>query len=241
MTKYGLSLSASILLFFTASWPLIAGDESSSTEPFKLARVKFSIRGNYRWDYHPEADGFLLETIKKNTAINADCSWNDVSLDNLNEMIKYPVLFITTTEEFNPPENELANLKEYILRGGFVCADDCVYKGNGPRDKFFTSFKSAIDRIFGVKMEKIPLSHDIYHCLYDLNNGVPFMQGKDDGGWGLHVKGRLAVFLSPGDIHCGWQSRYLRGSARTRPWFSVEKEEQALQMGTNIFVYALSH
>jgi len=221
--------------------PLTAvGSSLVSPETFRFARIRFSIRGNYIWDYHPEADGYLLHTIGQETGLPVNCSWRSANLAVLPEMTRYPVLFVTTTQEFDPPQNELDNMREYLLRGGFICADDCVNKGYGPRDKFFTSFRRAVNRLFPQGMEKIPLDHDIYHCLHDLPDGVPTMQGKDDGGWGLYIKGRLAVFLSAGDIHCGWQSRYLRENRRGW-WFSPEEETKALNMGVNIFTYALSH
>lgn len=207
---------------------------SSAAEPFRWAR----IRGPYRWADHPTADSYLLETLKNQTSINVDTTWYVVDMDRLEEMIKYPVLFATSPDRFVCTDRQRENLKEYVLRGGFLLADDCVFKGYPP-DKFTTSFKEMIFKAFGRPMVQIPLSDDIYHCFYDLAK-VPVMQGKDTGGWGLYINGRLAVFLDSGDIHCGWQSRYLR-EHRQRYWFPFRNETLAMEMGVNILVYMMSH
>ena len=203
-------------------------------EPFRWAR----IRGSYRWADHPTADSFLLETLKSQTSISVDSSWYVVDMDNLAEMVKFPVLFATSPDAFYCTDRQRQNLVEYVMRGGFILADDCVFKGYPP-DKFTTSFKEMIRRAFDRPMVQIPLSDDVYHCFYDLPK-VPVMQGKDTGGWGLYVNGRLAVFLDSGDIHCGWQSRYLRDH-RMRYWFPRGNEELALKMGVNLLVYMMSH
>ncbi len=235
MNEYNHSLIlASLILFFVSCIAAAAEDQVSATEPFRWARVK----GHYRWADHPTADSYLMEELKKQAAINVDSAWNAVEMSNLNEMVKYPALLISSPDDFIYTEAERLNLKEYVLRGGFILADDCVFKGYPP-DKFTTSFKAMVKLTFNTEMVQIPLSDDIYHCFHDMEK-VPVMQGKDTGGWGLYVKGRLAIFLDSGDIHCGWESRRLR-ETRMRPWFPYDNETLALKMGVNILIYMMSH
>jgi len=222
-----------------AVWAMPAGATMAATpaagEPFRMAR----IRGHFRWADHPTGDQYLLKTFREQTGVHTDCTWYVVGLTDLKEMVKYPVLFLTSPEPFAYSPEEQRNLKEYLLRGGFLFADDCVYKGNGPRDLFFTSVKNMIDGMFEAKMTEIPLTDDLFHCFYDVPK-VPVMQGKDDGAWGLYLKGRLAVFLDSGDIHCGWQSRYMREHGIGH-WFAVDEETQSLHLGVNVLVYMMSH
>ena len=82
--------------------------------------------------------------------------------------------------------------------------------------------------------EKLPLDHEIYHCLFDLPKGLPFMQGELSGGWSFSDdKGRILMFLSPHDIHCGWFSE--------QNWFGRKKTQEAFEMGANIVIYAMTH
>jgi len=57
------------------------------------------------------------------------------------------------------------------------------------------------------------------------------MQGVRHGLHGLFLNGRMVALLSPSDIHCGWAN----GDA----WFGHQKQVAALQMGINIYLYAM--
>ena len=48
---------------------------------------------------------------------------------------------------------------------------------------------------------------------------------------GLFIEDRLVAFLTVGDLHCGWTSRF----------FTPKVHEECLKMGLNIIVYALTH
>jgi len=54
------------------------------------------------------------------------------------------------------------------------------------------------------------------------------------GARGLFVRDRLAVFLSSTDLHCGWCDRH--GTT-----WGLVGYRQAIQMGINIVMYALTH
>lgn len=58
------------------------------------------------------------------------------------------------------------------------------------------------------------------------------MQGARHGPWGLTYNGRLISLLSPSDLHCGWTN----GDR----WFGQGQQIKAMQMGTNIYVYAMT-
>jgi hypothetical protein len=66
------------------------------------------------------------------------------------------------------------------------------------------------------------------------------MQGVDHGGWALFLNGRIAIFLTPTDIHCGWAS--CRNIVKNgSSWFSKKNSYDAIKMGINIIVYAMTH
>jgi len=199
-------------------------------EPFHWARVKFDVVEDGpcdRWNTHPWGDFNLLDSLQKMTRLNIDPAWHVAPLDKMEELQKYPFLFMTTEKIFEFNGNHQENFVEYIKRGGFIFADDCVF--DCKYDYFFKDFKKKAESLFGKPMEKLPNNHDIYHCFYDFPNGLPHMQGVNHGGHALFVDGRMAVFLSPSDIHCGWCS-----------FFGPQKTSDAIKMGINIVVYAMT-
>ncbi len=235
--RLGFLLAAALTLATAMSAPAQDGPRKNlrAVETFYWARVHFSSDTSVpdQWNISPFGDAFFLDRLREQTGIQVDDAWHVAPLNNLNELTKYPLLFMTADGDFACTPQEFANLKEYLLRGGFLFADDCVYGREG--DLFFQGFKSKIENAFGKKMVKLPDSHEIYHTLYDLQGGLPYMQGQPHGGWALFLEGRMVIFLSSSDIHCGWCS------ASGRNWFSRQKGEDALKMGINIVIYAMTH
>jgi len=210
-----------------------------SIEPFQWARLKFklTVRANDQWDVHPWADELLLDMLEKYTSLNVDKNWHVVSLSKLDEMMKFPLIFMTTENKFSFTTKQQYNFKEYIERGGFIYADDCVYDSFG--DFFFKDLKQKVEKLFGKKMVRLPDDHEIYNCFYKLKK-LPYLQGIDHGGWALFLNGRMALFLTPTDIHCGWASCKLT-ITNGKGWFPKKNGYDAIKMGINIIVYAMTH
>jgi len=83
----------------------------------------------------------------------------------------------------------------------------------------------------------VPLTHPIYHLVYDLPGGVPKIHehdGKPARGLGVFIGDRLAVYYDfSADLGNGWEDT---GTYNDPP----ELHEAALQMGVNLFVYAVT-
>lgn len=208
---------------------------------FSWVRLKFAVIDEVQdnWNTHPYGDTLLLDEMENRTTIDVDKTWNVVSLENLDELIQYPFVFMTTEGSFKLSEKEHQNLAEYLKRGGFIFADDCVLRGQG--DGFFRACRKYVEDKFDTKMVQLNPDHEIFHCYYNLPNGLPHCQGVKHGAWALYIDGRMAMFLSPSDLHCGWASLYLNKERRRRLWFPKKTCIDAVKMGVNVVVYAMSH
>jgi hypothetical protein len=209
-------------------------------DKYHWARVKFlgfraqDKGGHDAWDISMGNDLEFLNFLEKNTTIKPEKKVNVATLDKLEEIVKYPVLFMTEEVEITFKDIEIKNMREYCLRGGVIWADDCVYQEKG--DYFYKSIVKTIEnKVFpGKKMEKLTMEHDIFHCHFDMAKGLPYNQGSPEGAWGLHDdKGRLMIIITPSDIHCGWDS--------VGNHFGDKNITDSYRMGTNIVIYALTH
>jgi hypothetical protein len=163
--------------------------------------------------------------------------WNVAEVDRLPTMTAFPFLFMhgDVAPEFDDAQR--ANLREYLLRGGFLFAEDCV---NGKRhsgsrgDEFFRQMAEVeLPKIFpDARLERLPFDHPVFQCFYHFTEGIPHMQGQPHGLHGITIDGRVVALLSPSDNHCGW--------ANGDRWFGHEKRVQALQMGVNIYLYGMT-
>ena len=204
-------------------------------------RLKYLAEGNDQedWHVHPQGDLNLLDSIRGDTSINVEKKWNVADVSSLDTMTAFPFLFMHG--EVPPVLDDTArnNLREYLLRGGFLFAEDCVngyghYGSNNTSSDFF--FQKLMDELPsllpGSKMELLPFDHPVFHCLNHFDTGIPHMQGTPHGLHGLTYDGRVVALVSPSDVHCGWTN----GDA----WFGPGKSRLACQMGANIYLYAMT-
>jgi len=211
-----------------------AADEAIQTGQFIFPRLKFSVYDETLdiWNVYPDADVNLRRKLRELTNINASMTPKTVKLADLDDMVRHPFVFMTSEGYFKLPDNEERNLREFLERGGFVFADDCVY--NKKEDRFFRFYVNLMNKLFPDNpMRKIPYDHEVFHLYFDFKDGCPHMQGVPHGAYGLFERGtgRIMTIATPGDLHCGWCNIF----------FSQEQNLQAIKMGINIIIYFLSH
>ncbi|MDP2470621.1 MAG: DUF4159 domain-containing protein, partial [Candidatus Palauibacterales bacterium] len=114
--------------------------------------------------------------------------------------------------------------------GGFLHVDD-----NYGLD---SSFRREIRRVFpDAELTDVPLSHPVYRILYRFPDGLPKIHEHDGlpaRGLGIFLDGRLALFYSyQSDLGDGWEDPEVHNDP-------PEVREQAIRMGVNLFLFALS-
>jgi hypothetical protein len=128
-------------------------------------------------------------------------------------------------------------LQRYLKAGGVLLADACC-----GRMAFNMAFRREIAKVLPQnKLEPLPLDHPIFHCHYDIQQVDYTPRVREDFGpltapelEGISLDGRLAVIYSRFDLGNGWEQfphAYSYGL----------KDEPALQIGTNVIVYASTH
>ena len=230
------------ILLASAGGMLFSGKEARAekaieTGRFVFPRLRFStIDGTIKhWNISPDGDVNLRRELKRVTSANVSMEPKVVRLGDFDDMCLNPFVFMTAGGSFELPPDEEKNLREFLDRGGFILADDCMGVGeNNETDAFFRCYRKLIDKLNPENpMRKIPYDHEIFHSYFDFPNGCPHMQGVAHGAYGLFEPGtgRIMTWLSSGDIHCGWTCRF----------WPMEKSMEAVKMGINVLIYFLSH
>jgi hypothetical protein len=223
----------------------VADTASSKGPVVPWGRLKFTAENGDQedWHVHPNGDLNLIDSVRDQTSINLEKKWNVADITDLKTMTPYPFLFMHAELAPVLSDSDRQNLREYLLRGGFLFAEDCVngygHHGNTKTNHFFfdTMKKELPALLPSSRFEKLSNNHPIFHCFYSLN-GLPLIQGiglidpEEHAMWGLTHEGRLVSVLSPTDLHCGWTN----GPG----WFTKEQNIASVQMGTNIYLYAMT-
>ena len=223
MIKHILFLVVLLAFAFSAQAQL-----RTSPAAFTIARLKYSGGGD--WYNGPTEIPNLLTFLRKNTPIRTDSEEAQVEiLDDL--LFAYPVLFLTGHGNIRFTEDEVRRLRIYLERGGFLFAND-----DYGLDK---AFRREMERVFPDKqLVELPPSFDLFKSPFFFPNGLPKIHAHDNEppqALGLFHEGRLVVFYNySSDIADGWDDPDVHGDPQ-------EKREEALKMGTNIIVWALSH
>ncbi|MCK4579063.1 MAG: DUF4159 domain-containing protein, partial [Candidatus Marinimicrobia bacterium] len=128
-------------------------------------------------------------------------------------------------------DEEAQLLRMQLLAGGFLHADD-----NYGMDQ---SFRREMKKVFPDKdFVELPPDHPIFSAPFKFPEGLPKIHEHDNQrpqGLGLFHEGRLVVFYTyESDLGDGWEDQTVHN-------LPAELRTAALEMGTNIIVYALSH
>lgn len=224
------------LLLFTLLTHAAEPFENARGSRISWARLKFPTTG-YRqgdslgWFYHPSGDIIIVDWLRKHTSMNMKLEWNIADIDRLDQMTDFPLLFLSGKGAIDATPQQKRNLREYILRGGFLFVDDCVALRQIKEDLFFDSVRTLLKEILPeIEMRRIPMSDDVFHTCYTITDWA-HLQGVNNGLWGAWHKGRLVALMNSSDLHCGWVGFH----------FSQRQRTFALKMAANIYVYSMFH
>jgi len=192
-----------------------------------IARLEYDGGGD--WYANPSSISNLLEEFQRRTGIVSARRERVVRpLDPA--LPDHPYLYMTGHGDVRFSARERAALREYLLGGGFLHADD-----NYGLDETFREEIAAIfpDR----KLVEIPPGHPVFHLMYELPEGLPKVHEHDGArpqAFGIFEQGRLVVFYSyESDLGDGWEDPDVHDDPPA-------VREEALRMGVNLLLYALA-
>ena len=191
---------------------------------YKIGLLKYNGGGD--WYANPTALTNLIEFCNSEIGTNINPVYDEVEVgDNL--IFNYPYIHLTGHGNVVFNANEVSNLRNYLLAGGFLHISD-----NYGLDPFI---RKEMKKIFPeLDFIELPFDHPIYHQSFDFNEGLPKIHQHDEKtsmGLGLINKGRLVCFY---DFECdlgdGWEDADVHNDSK-------ETRIKALEMGANILSY----
>jgi len=205
-------------------------------------------RGGTSWavDY-PRGDRTLAQIIRRLTRINVRSVEQPVNLDDGDDVYHWPFLMVGLAGYWELTDEQVAKLRDYLLRGGFLFCDSFFGSDS------WAGFEHGIRRIFPDRpIVEIPDDHPIFHIVYELpqmsTRQIPNMNSLMGGGGGylgdgaiprwrgiLNDEGRLMVLIAfNNDVADSWQWA-------DDPRYPAERVNLGLRLAVNIAVYALTH
>lgn len=210
-----------VIAFLLCLSPALAQDGT-----YSLAVLQY--RGGGDWYANPTSVPNLADFCRKELHMEiGETQFVDVGSP---ELFNYPFVHMTGHGNVVWNANDQANLRAYLLGGGFLHIDD-----NYGMDPFI---RPQIKQLFPDKeLVEVPFDHPIYHQKFSFPKGLPKVHEHDGlppQGFGIFDNGKLILFYTyETDLGDGWEDE----SVHNDP---PEIRLKALQMGANIVQYAFT-
>ena len=223
--------------------------ESRDTDTFTFVRLKY--RGSWghrgKWDTDwPTSDRNFIRQLRGQTNVTVNSKEKIVDIAS-SELFDYPFGYMVDVKRLKLTDAEAGNLREYLLRGGFILVDD--FHGKQSWKQFYKQLKKIFpDR----EPMDIPISHPIFHCFYNINELMQIpgsgaarrgrtYERSSDGG--RHVRclgiyddnGRLMMMINFNtDLGDAWEHA-------ADAFYPRKYSDMAFKLGINAVIYSLTH
>ncbi len=194
----------------------------------KIALLKYNGGGD--WYANPTSLPNLIRFCNEN--LGTDLAKEPATVEpGSRELFNYPYVHMTGHGNIVFSEAEARNLREYLLAGGFLHADD----NYGMSEAFRREMKKVFPEEEWVEL---PWEHPIFHQKYDFAKGLPKIHEHDakrPQAFGIVKEGRLvALFTVETDLGDGWEDTVVHNDPEN-------KHREALEMGANIISYVFKN
>ncbi|RIV30502.1 DUF4159 domain-containing protein [Flagellimonas lutimaris] len=191
----------------------------------EIAILKYGGGGD--WYSNPTALPNLIQFCNTNIGTKINPEPETVEAGSVS-IFKYPFLHMTGHGNVFFTDEEVQNLRTYLLSGGFLHIDD-----NYGMEPYL---KRELEKVFPDEpLEELGSDHPIFSQKFEFPDGLPKIHehdGKRPQAFGIFNQGRLILLYTyECDLGDGWEDPSVHNDPE-------EVRIKALQMGANIVEYA---
>jgi hypothetical protein len=210
---------------------------------FTYARIRFTQSccvsgGQYydvKWGHdYPQSDQHFPKILQEITSMQVRTEGSEILTLDDPELFKFPFAYLCEPGYWLPNDKEIAGLRNYILKGGFIIVDD--FEG-----RHWLNFESQIHKAFPeYRLIPVPANHPIFDSFYRISS-LEFR----DPNWGTPAQffglfedndptKRLMMIVNyEFDVSEYWEYS-------DSGWFPIDLTNEAYKLGVNYVIYALS-
>jgi hypothetical protein len=211
---------------------------------FTFARIMYRGAGCWNqqgpgWSHdYPDAESHLVQILRELTSMRPNMtSSNIVSLEDP-DLFKHPVAYLSEPGCWEMSDKEVAGLRAYLKKGGFLIFDDF---GDYGRQELMNTEQQLRRAIPGAQIVKLDATHPIFDAFFHIKSldiidqtyrGIPEY-------WGVFQdndpKKRLIAILNVNnDIGENWEYS-------NTGLVPIPISNESYKLGVNYMVYALTH
>jgi hypothetical protein len=196
--------------------------------------------GDPGWAHdYPRGERHLMKMVSELTAVRAIVEGSNILSADDPEIFKFPVAYLSEPGYWTVSDAEAANLRAYLLKGGFLIVDD--FEG-----EHWINFEEKMHKVLpGAVFVRLDASHPIFHAFFDLDDLAPLTVGNYRARrapsvyYGIFedndpTKRLMVIANYNNDIGEYWEWS-------DTGFFPIELSNEAYKLGVNYVIYALTH
>ncbi len=156
------------------------------------------------------------------------------------ELFNYPVATIIEVGYWRPSDSEVAHLREYLLKGGFLIIDDTRQDRGYEFQNLMTQMKRALPEY---EIQYVPEDHEIFNSFFAIGDPYALVPpyGRNAPQYlGIFEdndaeRGRLMVMINFNqDLQEYWEFS-------DQGYYPIDLSNEAYKFGVNYMIYAFTH
>lgn len=223
--KNRIKVFALLTLLIAGTFLFVFFSNQNAVYTYQIGLLKYNGGGD--WYANPTALPNLVRFCNENLGTNINPSPATIFVGS-KEIFQYPFVHMTGHGNVVFSSADAANLRSYLIGGGFLHIDD-----NYGMDQFV---RPQMKKVFPeLDFIELPTNHAVYNQKFKFPNGLPKIHEHDAKaaqGFALIYEGRVVCYYSyETDLGDGWEDPEVHKDSQT-------KHQQALQMGANLVQFA---
>lgn len=190
-----------------------------------------------KWDHdYPRAERNFVKILKELTELSPYLDGGNILAADDPELFKFPVAYLCEPGFWSVSDGEATNLRDYLLKGGFLIIDDFVGQ------QWFNFAERMREILPDGRLVPLDVSHPIFHSFFDiasLDHAHPNRAGVQAQYYGIFEDNdpqkRLMVIVNyNNDIGDYWEWS-------DAGFIPIELSNEAYKLGVNYVMYAMTH
>jgi hypothetical protein len=207
-------------------------DEKHPTDEFVFAQIKHEGA----WNVESGGASRLLQELRKNTSARVSLKRVPVQPGH-DDLSSFTFLYLSGLDDFHWDANAVAAMKRFLDSGGTLL----INNGLGLQT-FDTAVRRELQKVVpGASLAPLPAGSPLFNSVFKVAAAAytpaaaaarpgltqPYLEG-------ISLHGDVKVIYSPIDLETGWQGL-------NPPLARAYQPDDALKLGVNIIMYAMTH
>jgi hypothetical protein len=219
-----------------AQWRLRLEPNVAYDGRFTFARIRYAVQRRSGWEFdYPTMERNLMAITTELTTLRPHVAGSNVHDLDDPELLKYPVAYLSEPGYWVPSDAEVAGLRTYLAKGGFLIVDDFM-RGE------WVNFERQMRRVLPqARIERLTAAHPVFDTFFrveSLDMVYPHDPSLRAEFLGIHEdndpRKRLMVVINyNNDI-----GDYMEWSGQG--WWPVNVTNDAYKLAVNYIVYGMT-